>query len=157
MTSERSHSGRRTTTAIVPQNSMPLSKLTNPVSGILVPEPHVPPLKRRLCMVDSGFDAGVAFITPMMTPHGISAASSNGFNEAVARGDAGVNVPKRLSDDSIWIMFESCAQISITKWAQNDATFRDVQYRKFWSGLQRLDAGGKLPHGTILGGPPGFH
>ena len=75
---------------------------------------------------DSGFDAGVCFLTPMMTPHGVSAASTEGFNAAVQAGDPKINRPKRLSDDSIWIMFESCAQLCVTNWAASNTSFRDV-------------------------------
>ena len=185
----------------------------------------------------SGFDAGVCFLTPMMTPHGVSAATTEGcvvvsriakccllctfawastyvpssmpfywhwcwnfhltwnsnwqhrtlvrrgqtlthichgltvlllyhtgtiqymhrFNTAVANDAPGLNDPKRLSEESIWFMFESCQQMAVTKWAQANTSFRDVQYRQFWAGLERLDAQGKLPDGRVLGGPPGIH
>ena len=60
----------------------------------------------RLDTPYSGFADGVHWLTPLHTPHGIGAATYNGFMDKVDEEQA--NTPRRLSDDSLWIMFESC-------------------------------------------------
>jgi len=67
-----------------------------------------------LACVDGGFDKGVCFNTPFMTPHGVHATSYKGFD---ALTKAQQDSPRQLSDDSLWIMFESTLMLTVTKWA----------------------------------------
>ncbi len=57
-----------------------------------------------------GYEQGSCFLTPSMTPHGIGGA---GYLRAID----GQDTPKRLSDESVWIMFESALGVRLTPWA----------------------------------------
>ena len=74
-----------------------------------------------------GFEPGGATLTPMMTGHGITPGA---FAEEVARKDA---APRRTSDDSLWVQFESRLTLRITKWAL-EAAHRDVDYYRVFEG-----------------------
>lgn len=81
----------------------------------------------------SGFDKGVAFNTPYCTGHGVAKTSVENFLKAP---DEATNKPLRLSDDSLWIMFESTLQLRMTPWALEGAE-RDTEFRKLFSGYAR--------------------
>lgn len=81
--------------------------------------------------------AGTCFVTPTMTPHGISAGSVNGFHGLDAEK---ANEPLYLGDDSMWIMFESCYPLLYTKFAV-DASWRDHQYLSHLQGAKRMFTG----------------
>jgi homogentisate 1,2-dioxygenase len=75
----------------------------------------------------SGFDKGVHWLTPCMSGHGIAGASYNGFSNSPVADEA-----MRVSEDSIWIMFESVYPMVLTEHGAN-APHRDLEYRKFFS------------------------
>ena len=75
----------------------------------------------------SGFDKGVHWLTPTMSGHGIAGASYNGFSNAPVSDEA-----TRISEDSIWIMFESIYPMILTEHGAN-APHRDLEYRHFFS------------------------
>jgi len=83
----------------------------------------------RLSEPYGGFEQGTCFLTPSSTPHGISAAGH-------ANALTGDDTPKRLSDDSLWIMFESALGLRTTPWAA-DALHRDEDYHELWRDLPR--------------------
>ncbi len=60
----------------------------------------------------SGYDQGIYTVTPGMTAHAIAADS---YNRALDGGRD--DSPHRLSDDSLWIMFESTMVMKFTPWA----------------------------------------
>jgi homogentisate 1,2-dioxygenase len=86
----------------------------------------------------SGFDRGVYWLTPLHSAHGISAKTCEEFRSLPADKGEG---PIRLSDNSMWVMFESSYPLILTRQAR-DAANRDVGYRRefFW-GVQRLFSG----------------
>lgn len=79
----------------------------------------------------SGFEPGGYFLTPFVTAHGVAAASYNGFNGAGPMDDA-----VRISESSLWIMFESCLPMSVSDWATSSEN-RDVRYRDTHAGFPR--------------------
>ncbi|WP_428268499.1 homogentisate 1,2-dioxygenase [Haliangium sp.] len=78
-----------------------------------------------------GFDQGVCFLTPAMTPHGIS---GKGYLGAIEDSGAGSDQPRRLSDDSLWIMFESALGIRLTAWAMDNGHV-DEGYHELWKDM----------------------
>jgi homogentisate 1,2-dioxygenase len=73
---------------------------------------------------EHGYDPGCTFISPLLTAHGVSTATYDAIfdmSEEKAEG------PRRLPDDSLWIMFESALQFRPTAWAKSsplvDRTF----------------------------------
>src|SRR5262249_24894931 len=53
---------------------------------------------------DGGYAPGCTFVSPLLTSHGISTA---GYDRELASTPAATNAPVRLSESSLWIMFES--------------------------------------------------
>lgn len=87
----------------------------------------------------SGFNKGVHWLTPSMTGHGIAAASFNGFMNAPPSDD-----PHFISQDSIWIMFETAYPLILTDAGLN-SPHRDTSYRAFWAGIPRTFSAPALP------------
>jgi homogentisate 1,2-dioxygenase len=79
-----------------------------------------------------GFDQGAYFLSPQMTPHGVASES---FERRIARSAEEANRPERLTDDSLWLMFESSMTIRLTEWAL-DAPNIDHDYRDIWAGMR---------------------
>lgn len=72
----------------------------------------------------AGFEQGACFLTPSMTPHGIGA---DGYRRAIDGDDT----PRRLADDSLWIMFETALGLRLTPWALATSN-RDDSYHDLW-------------------------
>jgi homogentisate 1,2-dioxygenase len=85
----------------------------------------------------AGFQKGSTFLTPMMTGHGIT---SDGYRNFAAKSKAAADAPQRLSDDSLWVMFESPVILKLTHWARTNHKL-DKSYRSRFSGYPR----GKVP------------
>jgi homogentisate 1,2-dioxygenase len=66
----------------------------------------------------SRWQAGAFTYTPYLTPHGVSAA---GYARAVAGADADLDAPVRMSDDSLWIQFESAYALKVMPWMLDHA------------------------------------
>jgi homogentisate 1,2-dioxygenase len=63
---------------------------------------------------DHGYDPGVTFLSPLLTAHGVSTSTYDavfGMSEEKAEG------PVRLSEESLWIMFESAMPFRLSAWA----------------------------------------
>lgn len=75
---------------------------------------------------ESGYVKGMCSVTPGMSAHGIYAPS---FNKALSMTPEQANKPQRMSDDSLWIMFESTMVMKFTPWALN-ADHREQDFRR---------------------------
>ena len=75
----------------------------------------------------AGFDQGAYFLTPSMTPHGISGGS---HRQALAARDE----PRRLPDESLWLMFETVMGLRLTAWAMSSGN-RDESYHDLWTDM----------------------
>jgi homogentisate 1,2-dioxygenase len=75
----------------------------------------------------AGFEQGGYFLTPSMTPHGIAGAS---HQKAIEAGEE----PRRLSDESLWVMFESVFGLRVTPWALASSN-RDDSYHDLWKDM----------------------
>jgi homogentisate 1,2-dioxygenase len=75
----------------------------------------------------SGFEKGAYFLSPSMTPHGISGRA---HRQALEADDA----PRRLPDGSIWVMFETALGLRLTPWAMASGN-RDDAYHELWTDM----------------------
>ena len=62
---------------------------------------------------DNPWRPGVFTFTPYLTPHAISAAN---YTATVTASDEAAERPQRLSDDSLWIQFESAYAMRVMPW-----------------------------------------
>lgn len=70
------------------------------------------------------FEPGTCFLTPPMTPHGVTSRSA----EHAFQG-AGREPPQRLANDSLWIQFESSLPMRLTR---HGARFRIADWHTRW-------------------------
>jgi homogentisate 1,2-dioxygenase len=75
----------------------------------------------------AGFDEGVYFLSPSMTPHGISGRA---HRQALEADDT----PRRLPDGSLWVMFETALGLRLTAWAMASGN-RDETYHDSWTDI----------------------
>jgi homogentisate 1,2-dioxygenase len=64
---------------------------------------------------EGGYDPGCTFVSPMLSPHGVSTQT---YDYVLSLADDFVEPPRRLSDDSLWIMFESALPFRVSQWAK---------------------------------------
>lgn len=86
-----------------------------------------------------GYDPGCTFVSPLLTSHGISTKSYDAVLEApdeVAEG------PRRLSDESLWIMFESALPFRFTAWAEGTPV-RDATFLSHFEGMKMRFTGAR--------------
>lgn len=62
-----------------------------------------------------GYDPGVTFLSPLLTSHGVATAS---YDEAWDMDESEAEGPRRLPDDSVWVMFESALHFRLSRWAR---------------------------------------
>jgi homogentisate 1,2-dioxygenase len=74
----------------------------------------------------SDYVAGHTFVSPLLTAHGVSTKS---YDAVLSQSDEVAERPERLSDDSLWVMFESALPFRLTVWAREtplvDRSFLD--------------------------------
>jgi homogentisate 1,2-dioxygenase len=81
---------------------------------------------------EAGYEPGVTFISPLLASHGVATKTYDhvlGLSEEAAEG------PRRLSDESLWIMFESALPFRTSKWAR-DTPLVDAEFAKLWEGMR---------------------
>ncbi|MBS2020213.1 MAG: homogentisate 1,2-dioxygenase [Deltaproteobacteria bacterium] len=84
-----------------------------------------------------GYDPGCTFVSPLLTSHGISTKSYDAVLEApdeIAEG------PRRLPDESLWIMFESALPFRFTAWAKG-TPLRDEAFLSHFDGMKKRFTG----------------
>jgi len=80
---------------------------------------------------ESPFHAGAFTWTPYLTPHGISA---KGARRAVDRTPEQAKTPHRLSDNELWVQFESTYPLKVMPWML-DHDARDTEYLNGFTGF----------------------
>ncbi len=75
--------------------------------------------------------AGAHTYTPYLSPHGVS---KRGYERGVAAQPPEADQPVRLSDDELWIQFESTYQLRVMPWVM-DAETRDRGYLDQFAGF----------------------
>ncbi|HEY8041755.1 MAG TPA: iron-containing alcohol dehydrogenase [Polyangiaceae bacterium] len=64
---------------------------------------------------ESGYDPGCTFVSPLLTGHGVSTAT---YDHVLGLPDDHEDPPRRLPDESLWVMFESAMPFRATAWAR---------------------------------------
>jgi homogentisate 1,2-dioxygenase len=82
---------------------------------------------------DSGYDPGVTFLSPLLTAHGISTKS---YDQVLDAPDDVAEAPRRIPDESLWIMFESALPFRTTAWAR-ETPLVDAEFGKLFEGMRR--------------------
>jgi homogentisate 1,2-dioxygenase len=76
-----------------------------------------------------GFEPGCAFLTPLLTAHGIA---TRGYEAELERTE----VPARIPDDSLWFMFESSLPFRLTSWAL-ETPLLDRSFGELFTGVNK--------------------
>jgi homogentisate 1,2-dioxygenase len=74
------------------------------------------------------FQAGLCYLTPSMTPHGVRVGA---VERALARGDEQADRPDRHQHDSMWFQFETMLPMALSPWAR-DAAHRIRDWNDVW-------------------------
>jgi homogentisate 1,2-dioxygenase len=80
--------------------------------------------------VESGYEPGCTFVSPILTPHGIT---TEGYDAALAP-DADQS-PHRIPDESLWVMFESALPFRTTAWAR-ETPLVDERFHELFEGMK---------------------
>lgn len=80
----------------------------------------------------AGYDPGCTFLSPLLTAHGVSTAT---YDHVLAMPDDAVEPPRRIPDESLWLMFESAMPFRTTAWAR-EAPERDATFRALSEGMR---------------------
>jgi homogentisate 1,2-dioxygenase len=82
---------------------------------------------------DSGYEAGCVFVSPLLTPHGVSTKT---YDEVLDLPHDFEEPPRRLPDESLWVMFESAFPFRSTAWAR-ETPLVDPQFLALFKGMRR--------------------
>jgi homogentisate 1,2-dioxygenase len=85
---------------------------------------------------EMGYDPGVTFVSPLLTSHGISTKS---YDAVLEMPDEQHERPRRIPDDSLWIMFESALPFHATAWARETPLVDSSFLRQFEGMKKRFD------------------
>ncbi|MBX3230217.1 MAG: homogentisate 1,2-dioxygenase [Labilithrix sp.] len=81
---------------------------------------------------EHGYEPGVTFLSPLLTSHGVTTET---YDETWSLAEADAEGPRRLSDDSVWIMFESALPFRLTEWARRTELV-DRDFGKLFEGMR---------------------
>lgn len=87
----------------------------------------------KVASVDSGYQPGCCFVTPLLTAHGIT---SSVYDRVLDLPDEVADRASRIPDDSLWIMFESALPFRATRWALEAPTL-DPTFRQLFGPVRR--------------------
>ncbi|HEY8145372.1 MAG TPA: iron-containing alcohol dehydrogenase [Kofleriaceae bacterium] len=87
----------------------------------------------KVASADSGYVPGCTFVTPLLAPHGIT---SSVYDRVLDLPDDVADRASRISDDSLWIMFESALPFRATSWALTSPTL-DPSFRQLFGPVRR--------------------
>jgi homogentisate 1,2-dioxygenase len=79
-----------------------------------------------------GYVEGCTFVSPILTSHGISTQS---YDDFLGLSDAAAEGPRRLPDESLWVMFESAMPFRSTAWAR-ETPLIDPDFLKLFQGMK---------------------
>lgn len=81
---------------------------------------------------ENGYEPGVTFLSPLLTAHGVSTKT---YDETWDLPEAEAEGPRRLPDESVWIMFESALHFRLTKWARTTPII-DRDFARVFEGMK---------------------
>ena len=83
-------------------------------------------------MPEQGYDPGVTFLSPLLTSHGVGTSTYDkvwDMEESKAEG------PRRVPDESLWVMFESAMHFRLSAWA-TETPLLDHAFGKLFEGMR---------------------
>jgi homogentisate 1,2-dioxygenase len=80
---------------------------------------------------EQGYDPGVTFVSPMLTAHGVATRT---YDAVLSKPEDIDDPPRRLSDESLWLMFESALPFRSTEWARSTELV-DPDFLKMFEGM----------------------
>ncbi|MDB4995206.1 MAG: homogentisate 1,2-dioxygenase, partial [Myxococcaceae bacterium] len=86
----------------------------------------------RTPSADGGYDPGVTFLSPLLTAHGVATKT---YDTVLALSEEAAEGPRRLSDESLWVMFESALPFRTSTWAKGTPLV-DPDFAKLWAGMR---------------------
>jgi homogentisate 1,2-dioxygenase len=86
----------------------------------------------RVKSVDSGYEPGCTFVSPLLTAHGITAKS---YDAVLSQSEEVASRAHRIPDESLWIMFESALAFRETAWAR-ETPLLDPDFLKLFEGMR---------------------
>ncbi|CAN5898301.1 hypothetical protein BH11MYX4_BH11MYX4_36890 [soil metagenome] len=81
---------------------------------------------------ERGYDPGVTFLSPLLTAHGVATAT---YDHVLALSEEEAEGPRRLPDESLWIMFESALPFRSSAWAR-ETPLVDADFLKMFEGMR---------------------
>ena len=81
---------------------------------------------------EHGYDPGTTFLSPLLTPHGVSTAT---YDAVLGLPDDAPDAPARIPDDSLWAMFESALPFRTTRWAR-ETPLVDARFTAMFEGMR---------------------
>lgn len=81
---------------------------------------------------EHGYDPGVTFLSPLLTSHGVTTET---YEQTWNQTDAEAEGPRRLPDESVWVMFESALHFRLSKWAKSTPLV-DQHFGKLFEGMK---------------------
>jgi homogentisate 1,2-dioxygenase len=87
----------------------------------------------RTPSVDSGYEPGCIFVSPLLTAHGVSTKT---YDDVLGLPDHVEEPPRRIPDESLWVMFESALPFRSTAWARTTPLV-DPQFLDLFTGMRR--------------------
>ncbi len=95
------------------------------------------------------FEAGITFLTPPTTPHGVVTETVERY---LAQSDEQADAPRRSSNVSLWFQFESALPMSLTRWAR-EAPRWVPRWREVWGAPRTHFTSGFAFEGSDDGSP----
>jgi homogentisate 1,2-dioxygenase len=81
---------------------------------------------------ESGYDPGCTFVSPLLTPHGVSTKT---YDAVFALPEEAPDAPVRIPDESLWAMFESAMPLRFTEWAR-ETPLKDPGFGALFEGTR---------------------
>jgi homogentisate 1,2-dioxygenase len=86
----------------------------------------------RVKTVEAGYEPGCTFVSPLLTPHGVTAKA---YESVLSQSEEAASKPYRIPDESLWIMFESALAFRETAWAR-ETPLLDGEFLKLFEGMR---------------------
>jgi hypothetical protein len=90
----------------------------------------------RAPTTESGYEPGCTFVSPLLTAHGVSTST---YDAIASLPDDHVDPPRRIPDESLWVMFESALEFRSTAWARETPLVDDAFLALFAGAKSRFD------------------
>jgi len=81
---------------------------------------------------EGGYVAGCTFVSPLLTAHGVS---THTYDEVLSLPSEIAEKPRRMPDESLWVMFESALPFQSTAWAR-ETPLVDTDFHKLFEGMR---------------------